>query len=65
MTVYFTGAAVGSALVTFAWVHWRWNGVCILALALLSIAAIVHATGQKGACSMDHIPVEEERVLEV
>ncbi|QEE30959.1 MFS transporter [Terriglobus albidus] len=65
MTVYFTGAAVGSALVTFAWVHWQWNGVCILALALLSVAALVHATGKKGPCSMDHIPVEEERVLEV
>lgn len=65
MTVYFTGAAVGSALVTFAWVHWQWNGVCVLALLLLSVAAMVHATGQKGPCPQEPIPVQEERVLEV
>src|SRR3984957_5631581 len=32
MTVYFSGAAIGSALATVAWEHWRWNGVCSLAL---------------------------------
>jgi hypothetical protein len=45
MTVYFTGAAAGSALATIAWVHWRWNGVCILALGLIALAALVHALG--------------------
>jgi predicted MFS family arabinose efflux permease len=45
MTVYFTGAAAGSALATIAWVHWRWNGVCVLALSLIGLAAIAHATG--------------------
>jgi predicted MFS family arabinose efflux permease len=45
MTVYFTGAAAGSALATIAWVHWRWNGVCLLALSLIGLAAIAHATG--------------------
>jgi predicted MFS family arabinose efflux permease len=45
MTIYFTGAAAGSALATIAWVHWRWNGVCILALGLISLAAIIHALG--------------------
>ena len=38
MTVYFTGAAAGSALATIAWVHWRWNGVCLLALGLIALA---------------------------
>ena len=32
MTVYFAGAAVGSALATMAWRRWGWNGVCGLAL---------------------------------
>jgi predicted MFS family arabinose efflux permease len=45
MTVYFTGAAAGSALATIAWVHWRWNGVCVLALCLVSFAALSHALG--------------------
>jgi predicted MFS family arabinose efflux permease len=46
MTTYFSGAAVGSALATFAWVHWQWNGVSALALILISLAALRHATGQ-------------------
>ena len=37
MTVYFTGAAAGSALATIAWVHWGWNGVCLLALGLIAL----------------------------
>ncbi len=49
MTVYFTGAAVGSALATMAWVHWGWNGVCCLALALIALAGARHATGLRGA----------------
>ena len=47
MTVYFSGAAVGSALSTIAWVHWRWNGVCILALLLVSLAGLRHALGSR------------------
>ncbi len=49
MTVYFTGAAVGSALATIAWVHWGWNGVCCLALGLIAVAAVRHATGRRDA----------------
>jgi MFS family permease len=45
MTVYFGGAAVGSALATLAWVHWRWNGVCTLALGLMGLAVTRHITG--------------------
>jgi predicted MFS family arabinose efflux permease len=47
MTVYFTGAAAGSALATIAWVHWRWNGVCVLALGLIALAGISHAAGHR------------------
>src|ERR1700761_3957014 len=45
MTVYFSGAAAGSALATVGWVHWRWNGVCLLALCFIGLAAVVHALG--------------------
>ena len=49
MTMYFGGAAVGSALATRAWVHWGWNGVSALALGLIGLAALRHATGERGA----------------
>ena len=45
MTVYFAGAAVGSALSTMAWVRWKWNGVCGLALVLVALAGLTHALG--------------------
>ena len=47
MTVYFGGAAVGSALATQAWARWHWNGVCLLALGLIALAGLVHATGTR------------------
>ena len=47
MTVYFTGAAAGSALSTIAWVHWKWNGVCGLAMGFIALAAIRHFTGRR------------------
>lgn len=49
MTLYFSGAAAGSALATVAWVHWRWNGVCGLAVALVGLAALRHLTGHQGS----------------
>jgi len=49
MTIYFTGAAVGSALATVAWVHWKWNGVCGLAMGFIALAAVRHITGLRGA----------------
>ena len=61
MTVYFSGAAVGSALATIAWVHWDWNGVCSLALGLIMLAAIWHAMGHRDAG--DHCKVSAEDVL--
>jgi predicted MFS family arabinose efflux permease len=64
MTVYFTGAAIGSALATVAWVHWKWNGVCCLALSLIALAAIRHATGNRDATSDHHHPAAEDALME-
>ncbi len=51
MTIYFTGAAIGSALATVVWVHSKWNGVCTLALAFVALAFLRHATGcRDGLC---------------
>jgi predicted MFS family arabinose efflux permease len=61
MTLYFSGAAAGSALATVAWVHWGWNGVCCLALALIALAGIVHATGHRNLG--DHSKVTTEDVF--
>jgi len=61
MTIYFTGAAAGSALATIAWVHWGWNGVCTLALGLIALAGIAHATGHRNIG--DHCKVTREDVL--
>jgi predicted MFS family arabinose efflux permease len=59
MTMYFCGAAVGSALATVAWVHWRWNGVCCLALGLIGLAGIRHATGRRGEADHCHATAED------
>jgi predicted MFS family arabinose efflux permease len=48
MTVYFSGASVGSALSTIAWERWQWNGVCGLGLTFIGLAALRHATGDRG-----------------
>ncbi len=45
MTMYFAGGAVGSALAAFAWSRWGWDGVCVLALGLVGLAGLAHATG--------------------
>jgi predicted MFS family arabinose efflux permease len=63
MTMYFIGGALGSALASVAWSRWQWDGVCVLAIGLIALAGLRHATGY----SRDHkeiiIPVhrsEEE-----
>jgi predicted MFS family arabinose efflux permease len=61
MTVYFSGAAAGSALATIAWVHWGWSGVCSLALGLIALAGIWHAMGNRDAG--DRCKVTTEDVL--
>ena len=71
MTVYFAGAAVGSALASRVWVRWNWDGVCALALGFVSLAGLRHALGSReGAKPRDTNEalgerVEIERVLEV
>jgi predicted MFS family arabinose efflux permease len=47
MTSFFAGGAVGSALATMAWERRHWNGVCILALALIALTALCHALGTR------------------
>ena len=49
MVSYFTGGAVGSWLSSIAWAHWGWNGVSALALGLIGLAGLRHATGLKDA----------------
>jgi predicted MFS family arabinose efflux permease len=61
MTLYFSGAAAGSALATIAWVRWGWNGVCILALGLIALAGITHGMGRRDAG--DHCKVTAEDVF--
>jgi predicted MFS family arabinose efflux permease len=69
MTVYFAGAAVGSALSTVAWERWKWNGVCGLALGFIVLAGLRHALGSRvpePRVSQARAELAEvERVLEV
>ena len=44
MTVYFAGAAAGSALSTVAWGRWKWDGVCGMALIFIALAGLRHAS---------------------
>ncbi len=46
MTVYFAGGAIGSALASWVWSRWQWDGVCALALALVLLAGVRHAMGR-------------------
>ncbi len=59
MTVYFTGAAIGSAVATAAWVHWGWNGVCAIQLGFLGLAAVWHVCGHRGAGDNPHLNRED------
>ena len=69
MTVYFSGAAAGSALSTIAWVRWNWDGVCAIALILIVVAFLTHAFGVRSESALRtkaHPELaESERVLEV
>jgi hypothetical protein len=47
MTVYFSGAAIGSALSTMVWVRWKWDGVCALALGFIALGALRHGFGSR------------------
>ena len=69
MTVYFSGAAAGSALSTIAWVRWKWDGVCAMALVLVAFAFLTHVFGVRSEPALrSHADAEladSERVLEV
>jgi predicted MFS family arabinose efflux permease len=47
MTSYFAGGAVGSAMATVAWEHWKWDGVCVLALTFAGLAGLRHMAGSR------------------
>jgi predicted MFS family arabinose efflux permease len=64
MTVYFSGAAIGSALTTVAWVHWKWNGVCGLALGFIALAGIRHATGNRDDAADHRHAAAEDALME-
>jgi len=59
MVLYFTGAAVGSALSTVIWERWGWDGVCSLALGLIGLATLRHGTGRRSVGSVRTEPVSE------
>jgi predicted MFS family arabinose efflux permease len=61
MTIYFAGGAAGSALAGWAWWRWGWNGVCVLALLLISAMGVRHLTGysRTHAEARVHVPAEE------
>ena len=63
MTVYFSGAAVGSALATVAWGRWQWTGVSVLALGLIALAFLRHALGDKSGGRYEHGPLTIEDEL--
>jgi predicted MFS family arabinose efflux permease len=69
MTIYFAGAAAGSALSTVAWERWQWDGVCAMALGLIALAGLRHAMGTRSPqpfspdSRSEHSPIET--VLEV
>jgi predicted MFS family arabinose efflux permease len=64
MTMYFTGAAAGSALATKAWAHWQWNGVCGLAVGLIGLAALRHALGRRSPDEDRCHPTREDELME-
>jgi predicted MFS family arabinose efflux permease len=53
MTMYFSGGAIGSALASWMWSRWQWNGVCALALSLIAVAGLRHAAGARRGTSDD------------
>jgi predicted MFS family arabinose efflux permease len=62
MTMYFIGGALGSALASVAWSRWQWDGVCVLAVGLIALAGLRHATGysRKHKEILISVPLNEE-----
>jgi len=42
MVTYFIGGGFGTYLAAQAWAHYKWDGVCILGIAVSVIAVVVH-----------------------
>jgi predicted MFS family arabinose efflux permease len=52
MTMFFTGGAMGSALASWTWSRWQWDGVSALALSFVVLAGISHLfSGRKIAAT--------------
>jgi predicted MFS family arabinose efflux permease len=64
MVLYFTGAAIGSWLSSLAWARFGWNGVSGLALGLMGLAWLRHATGQRGVTARSAERTEVEMCVE-
>jgi predicted MFS family arabinose efflux permease len=64
MTMYFSGAALGSALAAIAWVHWQWTGVSCLGICFVALAALRHATGSRDAKADHSRPASEDALME-
>lgn len=65
MVFYFSGAAVGSWLSSLAWARWGWNGVCLLALGFVMLAALRHVTGVKDGAGEGQSARAPEAILQV
>ena len=66
MTIYFSGAAIGSAVSAVVWTHYEWDGVCALALSFIALAGLAHALGKRGAAvpSLSADEMEERAAIE-
>jgi len=66
MTIYFSGAAIGSAVSAVVWTHYEWDGVCALALSFVALAGLAHALGRRGAAvpSLSADEMEERAAIE-
>jgi hypothetical protein len=42
MVTNYTGGAIGSFLGAVSWSIWQWHGVCVVAITLVGLAAIIH-----------------------
>ena len=59
MTIYFSGAATGSAVSAVVWTHYQWDGVCALALSFIALAGLAHALGRREVAAATPLNAEE------
>ena len=63
MTTYFTGGALGSAIASWTWSRWGWNGVCAVAVLLVGLAGLAHLLSGRRAERDSRAPEQPLRVL--